>query len=170
MTDQSCEFCKNPDNFEWYDKVEVGSKTGYPGSALSNFSPHPFVFDGVPCASMEGLLQSFKFDKTHIQEEVCKLTGFAAKKRGQARNKAWKQAQTLWWKGKSYHRDSDEYQYLLDTAYKAMYEQSEGFRKALAATGKATLTHAIGRNKTNETILTQREFCSRLENLRDGRL
>ena len=43
--------------------MDIGSKAIYPASALSNFSPHPFTFDGVECNSMEGLLQSFKFDK-----------------------------------------------------------------------------------------------------------
>ncbi len=66
--------------------MNIGSGSGYPSSALSNFSPHPFVFDGVECASMEGLLQSFKFDKPHIQNEVCKLVGKGAKFRGKKRS------------------------------------------------------------------------------------
>ena len=37
--------------------MDIGSGNGYPSGALSNFSPHPFVFDGVECNSMEGLLQ-----------------------------------------------------------------------------------------------------------------
>ena len=36
--------------------MDIGSKSGYPSSALSNFAPHAFVFDGVECASLEGLL------------------------------------------------------------------------------------------------------------------
>lgn len=39
--------------------MDIGSGKEYPSNALSNFAPHPFVFDGVECASMEGLLQSF---------------------------------------------------------------------------------------------------------------
>ena len=70
--------------------MNIGSGNGYPADSLSNFHPHRFEFDGVECSSMEGLLQSFKFDKPHIQVEVCKLTGKAAKFRGQKRNKAWK--------------------------------------------------------------------------------
>src|SRR5688572_3482038 len=97
--------------------MNIGSKSGYPSSALSNFTPHPFVFDGVECASMEGLLQAFKFDKPHIQVEVCKLTGLAAKKRGRARTKHWQRLQILWWNGKAYKRDGQEYQDLLDRAY-----------------------------------------------------
>jgi len=46
--------------------MNIGSGNGYPSSALSNFAAHPFVIDGVHCASMEGFLQSLKFDKPHI--------------------------------------------------------------------------------------------------------
>ncbi len=34
--------------------MDIGSGKEYPSNALSNFSPHPFVFDGVECNSMEG--------------------------------------------------------------------------------------------------------------------
>lgn len=147
--------------------MDIGSGAGYPAGALSNFSPHAFVFEGVECASMEGFLQSLKFDKAHIQVEVCKLVGLAAKFRGKKRNKAWKSRQTLWWKGQAYDRRGREYQDLLDRAYRAMFEQNDSFRRALAAAGKAVLTHSIGCNKESDTVLTEREFCSRLTALRD---
>lgn len=146
--------------------MDIGSKSGWPASSLSNFAPHPFVFNGVECASMEGLLQSFKFDKPHIQEVVCTLTGLTAKRRGQKRNKAWKSKQTLWWKGKEYKRDSKEYQELLDWAFAALSENTS-FERALLATNDAVLTHKIGRNKISETVLTQAEFCSRLMKIRN---
>jgi len=143
--------------------MNIGSKSGYPSSALSNFSPHRFYFDGVDCWSMEGLLQSFKFDKIPIQEEVCSLVGIAAKMRG--KHKEWYRTQTLHWQGVVYKRDSNEYQELLDRAYLAL-AQNSSFRRALLATGNATLVHSIGKRKISETVLTQREFCSRLTNLR----
>jgi hypothetical protein len=146
--------------------MDIGSGSGYPSSALSNFSPHAFVFDGVPCASMEGFLQSLKFDKPHIQVEVCKLVGLAAKFRGKKRNKAWKSRQTLWWKGVAYDRHGDAYQELLDGAYNAMCAQSDSFRRALVASGKSVLSHSIGWNKEADTVLTEREFCARLTRLR----
>jgi len=40
--------------------MDIKSGVGYPASSLSNFSPHPFVLDGVQIASMEGFLQSLK--------------------------------------------------------------------------------------------------------------
>ncbi len=145
--------------------MDIGSRKGYPSAALSNFAPHPFVFDGVECASMEGLLQSFKFEKHEIQKEVCKLVGLKAKNRGRGRTKRWKQVQTLWWNSVAYPRKSKEYQTLLNRAYKAL-SYNKKFQKALLATGDAILTHTIGKNSENETILTQREFCRRLTLLR----
>ncbi len=145
--------------------MDIGSKAGYPASALSNFASHSFVFDDVLCASMEGLLQSFKFDKPHIQAEVCKLVGIGAKRRGQKRNKAWKQRQTLWWMGEAYDRHSAPYQALLTRAYDAL-AQNEGFRRALLTTGDAVLTHSIGHHNPSETILTEREFCGQLTRIR----
>ncbi len=144
--------------------MDIKSGSGYPASALSNFSPHPFIFDGVEVSSFEGLLQSFKFDKEHIQVEVCKLVGAMAKKRGKMRN--WQERQTLYWKGRPYKRDSDDYQKLLDRAYQALCDQNEGFRKALLATGDAVIKHSIGRSKESVTVLTHQEFCSRLMKLR----
>jgi hypothetical protein len=117
---------------------------------------------------MEGLLQSFKFDKEHIQVEVCKMVGRAAKARGRDRNQAWQRVQKLWWKGVAYDRKGREYQDLLDRAFKAMFEQNESFRKALLSTGNATITHSIGNSKEAETVLTEREFCRRLTGLRES--
>lgn len=144
--------------------MDIGSKHGYPSSSLSNFAPHAFVLDGVQCASMEGFLQSLKFSNPDMQVEVCKLVGITAKRRGA--NKNWWTSQTLYWKGKPYKRDSKDYQDLLDRAYHAL-SQNASFQKALLATGNSSLTHSIGRNKINETVLTVQEFTSRLYKLRE---
>ena len=62
--------------------MDIGSKCGYPNGTLSNFTPHPFVIDGVECASMEGFLQSLKFSSIEMQEYVCSLVGIKAKNKG----------------------------------------------------------------------------------------
>ena len=144
--------------------MNIGSGTKYPAGALSNFSPHPFTIDGIQVSSMEGFLQGLKFKSPEMQEEVCKLVGYAAKKKGRKKN--WQQSQTLYWRGKSIKRDSDEYQNLLDKAYTEMYKNTK-FKKALEASKGSVLTHSIGRSKKSETVLTIREFCSRLTKLRD---
>jgi predicted NAD-dependent protein-ADP-ribosyltransferase YbiA (DUF1768 family) len=142
--------------------MDIGSGKKYPSSALSNFAPHPFEIDGVECNSMEGFLQGLKFKNPEMQVEVCKLVGYAAKKKG--RNKNWSD-NGIWWKGESIDRFTDEYQELLDRAYESMAKNS-GFRKALLASNDAVFTHSIGKRKEKDTILTTKEFCSRLMMLR----
>ena len=144
--------------------VDIGSGRGYPSSALSNFAPHPFVIDGIQCASMEGFLQSLKFESPEMQEFVCSLVGKKAKFKG--KGKRWQRTQTLWWRGEPIKRDSEEYQNLLDRAFDALNE-NEGFRAALGATGNAVLTHSIGKKNEKETVLTAKEFTSRLTKLRE---
>ena len=117
--------------------MDIGSKSDYPASSLSNFAGHRFWIDDIECYSMEGFLQSLKFKEPEIQKEVCKLIGKKAKFKG--KSKKWFRTQTLYWKGKEIKRSSMEYQELLDRAFQAMYNWSESFRKALIASGKATL-------------------------------
>lgn len=143
--------------------MDIGTGTGYPSASLSNFAPHAFIIDGIECASMEGFLQSLKFSNPEMQKQVCTLVGKAAKFKG--KKKKWYRTQTLYWQGKEYKRDSEEYQLLLDRAYNEL-AKNEGFKKALLATGNSTLTHSIGKKKKNETVLTIQEFVSRLTTIR----
>lgn len=145
--------------------MDIGSGAGYPASALSNFAPHPFVFDGVQVNSMEGFLQSLKFSNPDMQAHVCTLVGKAAKFKGKKKN--WWRDQTLYWKGQPIARRSEGYQTLLYNAYYEMTKQSDSFRRALLATGNATLTHSMGKNKESETVLTEKEFTKLLTHFRD---
>ena len=145
--------------------MDIGSGQSYPSGALSNFAPHPFVIDGVECASMEGFLQSLKFKNPEMQKYVCTLVGKAAKFKG--KDKKWWKEQKLYWQGVEYEREGDEYQLLLNRAYNALY-QNTGFQRALEASKPATLTHSIGKTDPTRTILTQAEFCGRLMKLRSG--
>ena len=144
--------------------MDIKSKCSYPASALSNLSPHQFTLDGVVCNSMEGFLQALKFKDLNMQIEICKLVGMNAKSRGA--KKQWKKTQTLYWQGISYKRDSKEYQELLDRAYEQL-SKNASFQRALLATNNATLTHSVGKIKQSDTVLTKKEFCSRLTSLRN---
>lgn len=145
--------------------IKAGAK--YPAGALSNFSPYRFTVDGVDCNSMEGWLQSLKFKPPETQKYVCTLVGGAAKVKGAAKN--WKKRQVLYWKGVEYQRSSEDYQLLLDKAFKCLSKNVK-FMKALISTREANLTHSIGKRKKQDTVLTQKEFCSRLLKLRGGLL
>lgn len=144
--------------------MNIGSGNTYPANSLSNFSPHPFELDGVKINSMEGFLQSLKFKSIEMQEEVCKLVGYAAKSKGKHKN--WQDTQTLYWRGTPIKRSSIDYQNLLDRAYTALYANTK-FKSALEASGSSTLTHSMGKSDEKQTVLTIKEFCSRLTKLRD---
>lgn len=145
--------------------MDIKAGHSYPAGALSNFARHPFELDGVQIESMEGFLQSLKFANPDMQEHICTLYGKKAKMSG--KGKRWFEDQTLYWRGQPIARDSQDYQDLLDRAYDAMFRQNTKARKALLATGDAVLKHSIGRRKTNETVLTKQEFCSRLTKIRE---
>jgi predicted NAD-dependent protein-ADP-ribosyltransferase YbiA (DUF1768 family) len=146
--------------------MDIGSGKAYPADALSNFSPHPFILDGINIASMEGFLQSLKFSNPDMQIEVCRLVGKKAKFKG--KGKKWQRDGKIWWRGKEIDRFSKEYQELLDRAYNAMFIQNDSARRALLASRDAVLTHAIGKNDPRQTILTTQEFCSRLTKIRSN--
>lgn len=144
--------------------MNIGSGSKYPAGKLSNFSPSPFVYDGVHCNSMEGFLQSLKFKNPDMQKEVCKLVGKKAKFKG--KKKKWWKTQTLWWNGEEIDRHSDRYQEILDGAFLAL-SKNKKFAKALLSTGNAPLTHSLGKRDPHRTVLTIREFCGRLESIRE---
>ena len=143
--------------------MDISSGAGYPASSLSNFAPHEFIIDDVKCASMEGFLQSLKFQNPDMQRYVCSLVGKAAKFKG--KNKKWQKTGNLYWQGEIIPRSSKRYQELLDNAYDAL-SKNKSFRKALLATECAKLTHSMGKNKMSETVLTKTEFVSRLTKIR----
>ena len=145
--------------------MDIGSGKGFPSANLSNFHPHAFCLDGVEIASMEGFLQSLKFENIEVQKQVCTLVGIKAKFRGKKRNKAWKRVQKLWWLGVEFDRHGVEFQLLLDKAFDAL-STNESFKRALLATGKSALTHSMGKSDPHDTVLTTREFCGRLEKIR----
>jgi len=147
--------------------MDIGSGKAYPANSLSNFSPHPFKVDGVECNSMEGFLQSLKFKNMDMQKYVCTLVGRKAKFKG--KHKKWWNTQTLWWRGEEIGRHSDRYQELLDEAFTCL-ALNTSFKKALERSGDAVLTHSIGNTDTSRTVLTEREFCSRLMEIRESKV
>ena len=144
--------------------VDIHSKGPYPASALSNFAANRFVYEGVMCGSMEGLLQSLKFPRIVDQVEVCALSGAKAKKAGRAAPD-WRADQMLYWGGRPMHRHGEEYQAFLDRAFTAR-AGNERFARALRATGDQPLIHSTGSTDPTSTVLTADELCGRLERAR----
>ena len=144
--------------------MDIGSGRKYPSNALSNFAPHKFIIDDVECASMEGFLQSLKFKNIEMQKYVCSLVGRKAKFKG--KKKKWWREQKLYWQGKELDRHEIEYQQLLDRAFTQL-AKNKSFKNALLATKNAVLKHSIGKSDKKKTVLTEREFCSRLTIIRE---
>lgn len=144
--------------------MDVGSGSSPFEDELSNFTARAFFFRGLPVASMEGLVQSFKFEDAERQRQIMLLVGVKAKGKGKKRK--WWSTQTLWWQGKSIDRHSQEYQQLLDEAFEAMFSQNQQAAAALIATGDARLEHSIGKDDPHLTVLTKDEFTTRLMNIR----
>ena len=144
--------------------MDIKAGKPYPAGALSNFARRPFTFRGIEVASMEGFLQGLKKKSPEAQAAMFKMFGIAAKRAGKGIN--WQRTQTLWFQGEAIKRDSQEYQDLLNEAYREMFKQNPKARKALLDTQNATLKHSVGWHKVNETVLTKREFCSILTTIR----
>ena len=145
--------------------IDIHSKAFGVGGRLSNFTKREFVFDGVSCQSIEGVLQSFKCKDSNLQNALCALYGEEAKNAGTEYDE-WKSTQTLYWDAVEYKRNSAEYQHLLDRLYQAVFEQDEEFANDLRQKcRKYKLIHSIGEKDSSKTVLTEDEFCKRLTSL-----
>lgn len=149
----------------WRGKaIDIWSKGKYPSDVLSNLCSNGFHFDGMVCGSMEGFLQSLKRKDINKQRQICSMKGKNARK---MTSTGWQTDQIVWWKGNAIGRQSEEYLQLVKRAYTAMFEQNERFRIALMSTRGMTLYHTGGEKNPYKTILTEKEFCQILTNLRD---
>ena len=150
----------------WRGKaIDIWSKSVYPADVLSNLCSNGFRFDGMVCDSMEGFLQSLKQKDKDKQRQICSMKGKNAKK---MTSTGWQTDQIVWWKGNPIDRQSQEYYSFVSAAYLTMFEQNERFRTALMSTRGMTLYHSHGESNPFKTILTEKELCQILSELRDG--
>jgi len=144
--------------------MDIVTGCSYPASKLSNFEHYAFEIDDIPCNSMEGFLQSLKFQDPEKQKEVCLLVGKKAKFKG--KKKKWWVPQKLYWMGIEYDRHSEDYQALIEKAYQCL-ARNQNFVKVLLDTGESVITHSEGKKDPFKTILTEDEFCSILMKTRE---
>jgi len=150
----------------WRGKaIDIWSKSEYPADVLSNLGSNGFRFDGMVCGSMEGFLQSLKQKDKDKQRQICSMKGKNAKK---MTSTGWQTDQVVWWKGVAIDRQSDDYVRLVRRAYQAMFDQNERFRTALMSTRGMTLFHSRGECNPFKTILTEKELCQILTDMRDN--
>lgn len=145
--------------------IEIGGFTTDPvGKVISNFHSRAFVFDGVPCAGFEGLVQALKCSNAKLQREICKLSGKEAWRAGQKFN-SWKKKCRLYWQGNSFKRTSRSYMLFIERVYDAIYEQDATFRRDLLALGPSDIHHSIGRSNMRKTTLTEAEMLYNIQRL-----
>lgn len=136
-----------------------------PRKVLSNLCSNGFRFDGMVCGSMEGFLQSLKQKDKDKQRQICSMKGRNAKK---MTSTGWQTDQIIWWKGNPIDRQSQDFYNFISAAYLSMFQQNERFRTALMSTRGMVLYHSHGERNPFKTILTEREFCQILTELRDN--
>lgn len=145
------------------DTVDINSRASGAAGRLSNYTERHFIFDQVECHSIEGVLQSLKCPDAAVQKEICLLVGGWAGKAGKAYD--WRQDQTLYWQGKPYQRQSEDYAKLLDRLYDAVFQQDAGFRADLESLRGQRIDHRMGLTNPAETVLTRMEFVRELQRL-----
>ena len=151
--------------------IDILAKAAYPANVLSNFKrvEPPFYINDVPCHSLEGFLQSLKTPDEELQKGLCLKSGSTARRLGRmlTQKDNWKENQVLYWKGVPYHRNSQEYIELVKNAFSERFNASEEYRDALKSTEGYSLTHSCGSSNPEETVLTEQEFISILDELRE---
>lgn len=124
----------------WRGKaVDIWSKSVYPADVLSNLSNNNFCFDDIDCGSMEGFLQSLKYEDIDKQRQICGMPGKEAKKMSVT---DWQRDQVVWWKRQKIDRQGEAFVKLVTRAYQAMFSQNERFRNALMSTRGKILYHS----------------------------
>lgn len=150
---------------------DICFKFNYPYNVLCNFTATQFKHQGVNIQSMEGFLQSLKVKDQKTQEKICTLPGFMAKKVGNyLKHSNNFDRVTVYWQGKQYDRNSEEFKQVISEAYDSKFTQDRTFRTILKSSKGRKLTHTIGKNDPVETILTEDEFIEHLNNLRSKKL
>ncbi len=144
--------------------IQGGSKNPI-AARLSNFTDRTFVFDGVACASIEGVLQALKAKSPSRRADICAMSGRQAKAAGTAHND-WKEDQLLYWMEDEIFRSSQEYQDLITRIYDAVYEQDSSFKQDLLALGLEQVSHIIGHSDPRQTVLTEVEMIYHINRLR----
>ena len=88
--------------------IDIKARGKYPFNVLSNLAPTNFKLDGVQINSMEGFLQSLKISDPEKQRKMCLLDGFEAKKMSKSIKRS-ENDMVLYWKGKSFLKNSEDY-------------------------------------------------------------
>lgn len=147
--------------------LNIGSESDdWRAKRLSNFSPDPFVLDGVRLASVEGFIQGTKFP----ENDPCRKRAFQSVGREAKRFGRDAERKFVWWQGQTILYGSREHHHLIERAIRAKFEQNLEALKALIATKEMTLTHDLGHPEPPNTSLPAKVFCDILTRIREEHL
>ncbi|ASJ80302.1 hypothetical protein MWV29_001613 [Escherichia coli] len=145
-------------------EIDIYAGGPYPSGELSNFNKRPFRLFGCDINSTEGFLQGLRFKNPEKQREIFLMHGGKAKRTGRTEKI---ENHMLYFQGRPIHRMSEHYYRLVHLAFVTMARNNPEFCKALLATGNKKLRHSIGGTDPLKTILTESEFCSILNDIRE---
>lgn len=145
--------------------ADIHTKGRPPEDILSNFCVNDFCFDDVHCGCMESFLRSLSWKDAKLQRSICFSK---ADWSDRYISSEWQVDQTLWWKGEPIGRHSPEYAALIRGAYMAMFLWCARFRDALMGSVGKRLVYDTGCNDATKAILTDREFCEMLTEIREA--
>ena len=167
----TCDFLSNSENC-----VDISYKDAV-SSPLSNLYPHKFSLHSLyPLAyvdelkiiapSMESFLQGIKIKDVELQRNFIRNYSGLDACRMSAVLDGWKETQTLYYNGVAYKRDSEDYDWLITSAYDALFETNDIFREIVLPRFKGKyLIHTLGKDNKAETVLTEAEFRYQLNRL-----
>ena len=123
-----------------------------------------FKFAGYDISSVNSFILALKSDNPEFQKQLMLVSEDKVKEISKNIKPRYC-PRTLYWNGKTFTRDSEEYKKLLEEVYKTRYKHDYSFRQALRFAKKYTLEHSIGKNDIGDTVLTKNEFINILKNL-----
>lgn len=134
---------------------------------LSNLAHAPFTLDGIPFASVEGLIQGLKCENPEKQKRIFLRFGFEAKRAGtRKRNQKIWRLKTVWWQKNPIAFQSDEHYELIYRGLKAKFKSNKNARDILLETKGADLIHDLGKPEPPRTSLPGDIFISMLMKIR----
>ena len=156
---------------EWVGEGEDFINVGYAihganSKVLSNLFPYKFYFKGHKIACAESIFQAFKFNDKKMQKLVFEYDALNANRVKACSNYDWKNTNKVYFWGKEFDRNSNEYEDFIDEVYVSLL-QNPLFVQALKNVKDKYIMHAMGETDKSKTTFTRFEFEKQLNALKD---
>ena len=134
---------------------------------MSNFSPHPFILDGVRCQTVEAFIQGIKFPPGDPRrEQIFAMNGLHAWKM-----RVHAQSDYVWWGEETLTYRSPEHSALIRRAIEAKFAQNPNALEALKSTEGLTIIHEPGGSPESPlSSLPAVVYCRILTEIREAAL